>query len=1435
MSTSIDNRIVNMQFDNAKFEKNINTTQKSLSKLDQLLKFKNAGKGFNDIDKAAGKVNFSAMEKSLQTISSRFSNLGIVGVTVLQNLTNRAVDAAFKIGNALTSAITTGGKNRALNIEAARFQIEGLEGDWEKVLEDVNYGVKDTAYGLDAAAKVASQLMASQVSIGDNMKSSLRSISGVAAMTNSTYEDIGSIYTTVAGNGRLMSEQLLQLSSRGLNAAAALGQQLGKSEKEIRDMVSKGEIDFQTFANAMDAAFGKHAKEANKTFTGALANMKAALSRIGAAFYQPGLDYARDVINALTPVIDDAKKALTPFINLTERGMATLSKYAVSILNNFDFKATLGPSIDAFSTLLQGLVPGLRFLKYTFTDVTSTIGQAFSAIFPPVDNIKGRINDLIKSFTDFARNTRPSEETLNNLTRIFKGVFAAMNIVRRGATFLISVFGSILVALKPVGNQLLAIAAALGDFIVKIDESTKSGSGFASVFEKIKNVISTLAGGLGSLLSSVFSKLNNLFSFTSNAISQIGPKVGEAFTAIINKVKEFMSGLMSNFDFSDIASMINAGLIGGVIAALLKGFGKIKAIMWKYTTTFFGNQVGNFGIKIQNVLNNISGAFTEFGRNMKTVQLMNIAKSILVLAAGLYILAQVDADKLAGSVAAMSVLIYELVTAMEVLADITNAEKLGKISVLATSMIAVAIAIDFLTIAVAKLGRLNIKELIKGLAGVQILLMELSAFLKKAEFDKITIKQSIGLILIATSLNILASAVKKLGNINIKELIKGLGSIGILLAEIAIFTKMIGKPKGMIQAGIGITALATGMLILSKAVTELSSLSIEELVKGLGGIAAAMIAISIAMNFMPRNMISSGLGILAVATAIKILNGPLQDMGKMSLKEIAKSLGVLGGALIILAGAMKLMQGSITGAIALGILTTALVLFLPVLRALGTMSIEEIAKSLGVLAGMFVVLGVASAVLTPLIPSLLALSGAITLLGVGLAAIGAGVLAFAIGMSILAASGAAGITAFTAIVMGIIELIPKAATALAEGIAAFIQAIVSNAPTIIEGIVTLVQSILTALIEVIPQVLELAVTLIQGLITTVTELIPSIVELGMTLILSLLQGIASNIYQIVVTAAQIVIEFLNGIAAQLPGIIQAGFDLMISFLNGLADGIRNNMGLVLDAVWNVISAIIESVLSTLMGAIGGMLSAGQEFIGGAIDGIGKGLEGAKNAVSDIIRGAIDKVTSFVGDMLNAGKDLIQGLIDGIKSMFESVGNVISDIGSNIIGGIKGILGIASPSKVFRQIGIFTMEGLILGIQKMSSAVTKATKNEGSNIVDTMNETLSNVGRDIVNDLSDDLTIRPVLDLTDVNKGIDSIYSSFDRTASISFDATSNKAISALKLNTEPTVGNNDSTQGNTVINNFDMTQNNYSPKALSRIDIYRNTKNQFSRLKEAIA
>lgn len=345
MST-VDNRIVRMQFDNAQFEAGVMHSMNTLDKLNEKLQFKEATKGLSALMVAVDGVSsksISTAVNALDRISSYTTSvLGMIAQKIKTQFADKIVDAIEAIPAKAMSQIKSGGWNRAMNIANAKFQIEGLKYSWDAVREAADYAVTDTAYGLDSAAKAASQLAASGVDfekvIGKDgagkdvtqMHKSLRAISGVAAMTNASYDDIAHTFTRIAGQGRVMGEDLNSLASRGLNAAATLAKSLNVTESEVRDMVSKGAIDFQMFSEAMDEAYGDHAKEANKTFTGSLSNMKAALSRIGAIFTQPVIDKTNTFFVAVTDRIKEFQKALsdTKGYKLSQKGIETITRKA---------------------------------------------------------------------------------------------------------------------------------------------------------------------------------------------------------------------------------------------------------------------------------------------------------------------------------------------------------------------------------------------------------------------------------------------------------------------------------------------------------------------------------------------------------------------------------------------------------------------------------------------------------------------------------------------------------------------------------------------------------------------------------------------------------------------------------------------------------------------------------------------------------------------------------------------------------------------------------------------------------------------------------------------------------------------------------------------------------------------------------------------------
>ena len=375
MSSSVDNKIVKMQFDNAQFEAGVMKSMNTIDKLNEKLQFKESKKGVSALQVALDGVDFNAMLRGVQNVEHAFTSFtGMIGQKIKTEIVDSLINGAKQIEQATIGQIKSGGWARATNIANAKFTIEGLKYSWDEVRAAADYAVTDTAYGLDAAAKAASQLAASGVDfhkvIGKDgagndvtqMHKALRGVSGVAAMTNSDFSEIAHIFTRIAGQGKVMANDLNSIAARGINAAAEMAKQFGITEGELRDLVSKGQISFNDFAMAMDDAFGDHAKEANKTFSGSLSNMKAALSRIGAIFAQPVMDKTNTFFIAVTSRIKEFQKALsnTTGYNLTEKGLKKIRKKAedtlksVKGLSEMEYANRLSAEINRLKDLSLG-------------------------------------------------------------------------------------------------------------------------------------------------------------------------------------------------------------------------------------------------------------------------------------------------------------------------------------------------------------------------------------------------------------------------------------------------------------------------------------------------------------------------------------------------------------------------------------------------------------------------------------------------------------------------------------------------------------------------------------------------------------------------------------------------------------------------------------------------------------------------------------------------------------------------------------------------------------------------------------------------------------------------------------------------------------------------------------------------------------------------
>ena len=612
MSNTIDQRTVEMVFDNAQFEKGVDSTIKSLEALDKSLGLANTDRlssdlkdlssGATGIDEVAEKIE-SGKSKIIQAFESLAEGFGKITIVTA------AATAAF---GAITSAFNfQGGWNRALNIENAKFQLKGLGIAWKDVSDDINYAVQDTAYGLDSAAKAAAQLAASNVNLGHDMKQALRGISGVAAMTNSSYDEIAHTFTRVAGNGRVMAVDLRSLAARGLNAAAVLAEKLGITEQEVYDIVSKGEIDFKTFAEAMDDAFGEHSKKANETFTGALSNMNAAWSRFWAAFLTPE---GGNVLDMLRRIFLAVKQYVSGLINVFEPLTHTVHKWTDQIASFVE------KFFKSFGNILFEFDKDGKFKN--LTSIGEKIGNVFTSLYDVVDSFLTPIAKALKA-------TLPSFKELYDFldTLPFDKFFERLKLTTGESKFLqaglTAVFNILVKIGEFIGNTLMNVfnglatiltigRDAIGYFADKLDWFVKRGLKF------FNNQIS----GVNDTLEDFFGFINNSYLFNNplaNLIKDLATLFKDLFGIMQEEVangysvenfEKFANAFISKID--EIRDRITAfieeiGIVMPDLSGIFSELGNLLSGIWNLFTKPGGGKI---------FFEFIGGALSELGSGL---------------------------------------------------------------------------------------------------------------------------------------------------------------------------------------------------------------------------------------------------------------------------------------------------------------------------------------------------------------------------------------------------------------------------------------------------------------------------------------------------------------------------------------------------------------------------------------------------------------------------------------------------------------------------------------------------------------------------------------------------------------------------------------------------------------------------------------------------
>lgn len=477
------------------------------------------------IDRSQSKLDeFMGKAKS---VGSRIASALGSGVT-------KAVDGIAStigtVGAAVGGLAAQGGISRALNIEQAQYKLKQMGLDVESVMASCNEAVTGTAHGLDAAATVAASLGASGVQAGEQMTNALKAVAGMATMSGRSMEDVGLIMGKVAATGKLQGDELNQLAESGINATAELAKYLGKTQAEVREMVSAGEIDFQTFSDAMYASFGTAAQGANETFSGAMSNVRAALSRVGEMFASPALDGLRQVFAAAIPVIDSVKTALAPvadefsgFIDSVVPkvvdGLGQLKEMIEGLGDGGFTNLSTGAKVAAaaLGVLSVGSLGGLISQVPIVGDALGGLFGTLGSLASPATLLQGAFQKATTAMDGFKLAVANAGGGLTGLKTVAAGVLSPFNIMLVVLAALAAAFVYLFATNEQFRNEMVQVGSQLASTLLPV----------------LQQLASAILPAIGSLISALLPLMQTIIEVIAQILVAIAPVVAMVASTVI--------------------------------------------------------------------------------------------------------------------------------------------------------------------------------------------------------------------------------------------------------------------------------------------------------------------------------------------------------------------------------------------------------------------------------------------------------------------------------------------------------------------------------------------------------------------------------------------------------------------------------------------------------------------------------------------------------------------------------------------------------------------------------------------------------------------------------------------------------------------------------------------------------------------------------------
>lgn len=1067
MSTTIDNRVVELEFDNSKFESNVQTSMSTLDKLKEKLHFKGATKGLEELDSAAQNVNMSGLSTAVETVKVKFSALEAMAVGALMNIGSNAVEAGKRLIKSLSIDQITAGFSKYESKTSSVQTIMNATGksidEVSSALDRLNWFTDETSYNFTDMVANVGKFTNNKIDL-DRAIDAMQGIATWAAVSGANSQEASRAMYNMSqaigvGAVKLMDWKSIenanmataQFKQTVIDTALSLGTLTEESEGMYRTMAGN-EVTIENFnENLKDEWFNAEVLMTSlEKYGGFATKLQSATESMGVTASE-ALGYLEDYKNGVLDINEAASET-----ELSADELKTVLEELASEefeLGNKAFRAaqeakTFTEAIDATKDAVStGWMQTFEYIfgnyeeaKTLWTDLANKLYDVFAAggekrnelfkawhddggrealiqslwntfdsIVTIIDNIKGAFHDIfgeldatkLIKFTnklkELTEKFKMSDETAEKLRSTFKGIFAIFNIVKEAVAALLSGIKPLFSIFSKLGGGVLGVTGTFGEFLTGLSNMTTE----TGIFRKI-------IGGIVSFITGAASKISDAFkNITGISIGDGFSKLGDKLSSAKDKVSDFFSAFKGpkGNDLSDTENGID-----GVAAATEKLGGKAK------NATSAGSGFKSFldGLKevaiklapifskiadgVGKALSNLGGFLKDFASNLDIDKLLKLAKGGVLVAIGTSVKKFIDSlTKSKNESKGVSSVLKEIGESIKgMFGSLTDTISEFKNSIKASELLKIAIAIGVLSASVIALSKVDPAKLAAALGALTTematLMGTMFLFSKIASrYDLSNMKKTAtSMLIFSVAVLVLSSALKKISDLNIEEVITGATGIALLAGILVASSKLLSQnTSGLIKGSIGLILFAVAIKALVKPVQELGAMSIGDLAKGLISIALLCAELIIAMKMFSNTGASMKgmLGLLVLAVSLKMIAEPLKSLGNMEWSNIAKGLIAIGGVLLemsliaILLG--KVSASSILGAITIFAMAIALRMIAEPMMALGQMNWGEIGRSLVAMAGAFVIMGLVAGLLGTFAPT--SILGALTMIGMAVA------------------------------------------------------------------------------------------------------------------------------------------------------------------------------------------------------------------------------------------------------------------------------------------------------------------------------------------------------------------------------------------------------------------------------------------------------------------